>query len=243
MTSSAHNTSRRNLVKGAAWATPAVLATAAVPAYAASTPVECKTNMFAVGGREIDFGETKSWFGDLTTTYNSLEYGYQVYFNQLPAGVTVERITLRVMQEARRDNTPGPGFFAPSHRTSDKRSNVSAMPFNPPAGSGWVPTVQNTTSGTSHRFVNGETLNAWDMIFTWEAARNTTQTYSGSSVPGCMNFTTGSSDAFKIRWDGVPRMNNTTDARKKSTSEFSVTAYLSNGETLTYQSSTAVYKG
>lgn len=45
MNSSTHQKSinRRNLMKGAAWATPVVLASATVPAYAASPESECPT--------------------------------------------------------------------------------------------------------------------------------------------------------------------------------------------------------
>lgn len=48
------NISRRTLVKGTAWATPAVVATAAVPAYAAST--QCKASTSVLLGFSYDWG-------------------------------------------------------------------------------------------------------------------------------------------------------------------------------------------
>ena len=49
-----HNVSRRTLAKGAAWAAPAVVATTAIPAYAAS-PATCDETKAAVTKAFADF--------------------------------------------------------------------------------------------------------------------------------------------------------------------------------------------
>ena len=227
---------RRSIAKGAAWAAPVVVVSAAVPAYAAST---CASRVTAGGGRAIDFGIVKTG-----TTYNSVGYGYKVDVHNLPDNVTVQTVTVRVMQQGRVEGTPGPGFFHPRHITSNMRTRPAQMPYTPTAGSGWTGTVANTQTAVNHTYVNGTTLSSWDMVYTWQASRDRlSTTYTDDPNTACRTFTTGSSGMFTIRWEGVMPMTSTTDTRKTSTSEFLATVTLSDGRVLTYQSGVAVYKG
>lgn len=52
---------RRTLAKGAAWATPVVVASAAVPAYAASSPLACQTGNFLAPAPSDENGSTTNW--------------------------------------------------------------------------------------------------------------------------------------------------------------------------------------
>lgn len=119
MTSSAYNTSRRNLVKGAAWAAPTVLATAAVPAYAASTPNKCAASAFGTGSVWYDWGEWTGNRSDRTLT-NQNFFVWGTVEATIPNNAKIVDIGYEVWVEQRNDsvNPAGPGIYDPGHPTS-----------------------------------------------------------------------------------------------------------------------------
>lgn len=131
MTSSAKTPSRRNLVKGAAWAAPAVVATSAVPAYAAS---RCPAaSIFSQGVVTYSWG-VAPYTGPHpvnptgTTTQTFTAFG--VVGGNLPAGAVITKIEYEYWVQQRDDSfrnsngttgSRGPGVYDPGNT----RSNIS----------------------------------------------------------------------------------------------------------------------
>lgn len=246
---------RRALVKGAAWAAPAVIASTTVPAYAAS---RCITTTRFSGGAQVDWGTREV---GATRTNQALTLGGQFYITDLPADVTVTRIQYEFWTSNRIDQkSPGPGFFwignpstqyssyainAPIPWTASvsNRNNVLSLTKlgtspTPTAGSGFVPTVQSTQNLVNHTYPSGATEQSWNLIMTWEASRdsNISSRYTASSTSGCRNFTTGPSGRFPIIYSNVVAPDSVNSPTSTYRGETLITVTLSNGQTLNHRS-------
>lgn len=99
--------SRRTLAKGAAWAAPVIAASAVVPAYASSS---CEMILTSAAGPYVIYGlDAKP---DYDRTNMQLTLGGPVWVQNLPAGVTVTKITQQYFIENHQgQNTQGDGIW------------------------------------------------------------------------------------------------------------------------------------
>ncbi|GGH61441.1 hypothetical protein [Rothia aerolata] len=223
---------RRTVVKGAAWAAPLVVASATVPAYAAS---RCVTSTRFSGGNTYNWGTYNSPTG---RTNQTLTLGGQFYINDLPADVTVTKITYEFWTENRvGQDSPGPGAFYVKNVRSDRYNQPSnAMPWTPTAGSGFANTTSTTANLVNHTYQSGSTAQSWNLIMTWDASRdsNISSRYTASSTgsTGCRNFTTGPSSRFVVNYSNVVASGSANSPSTSIKGETIITVQLSNGETL-----------
>lgn len=131
MTSSAKTPSRRNLVKGAAWAAPAVVATSAVPAYAASrcpapSIVSAGSVTYNWGVAPYDRPHPANPTGTTTQTFTA----FGVVGGRLPAGAVITKIEYEYWVQQRDDSyrnangttgSRGPGIYDPGNERSNIR--------------------------------------------------------------------------------------------------------------------------
>ncbi len=225
--------SRRSLAKGAAWAAPAVLATAAVPAYAASCG---QVAIRYGGGIGYSFGTIGS-----TSTNQQLSLGGNVWVDNLPTGVTVTSMTYTFwIQNRDGQDSPGSGAFYVKNRTSDRASqNISAMPWTPTAGSGFSNSAYSTVNLATHTFSNGATAQAWDLNLTWNASRdsNISSRYT-TTANGCRTFDSGASGRFRVNYTGVHGPTSLGNTNEYVRGETRITITLSDGRVLNYVSQT-----
>lgn len=243
---------RRTLVKGAAWAAPAVIASTTVPTYAAS---RCTTTTHFSGGAAYNWGTV---FDPNKTTTQILTLGGQFTINNLPSDVTVTSIKYEFWTSNRIDQkSSGPGIFwignpstqyssyavgssstRPIPWTESVTGYTSANGGTPTPGSGFVPVVQSTQNLVNHEYPSGAVERSWNLIMTWEASRdsNIASRYTSSSTSDCRNFTTGPSARFPIVYSNVvpPASPNNVNSTYKG--ETLITVTLSNGQTLTHRS-------
>ncbi len=231
------NISRRALAKGAAWAAPAVLATAAVPAYAASM---CGVPRLRYGGGiDYKFGTIGS-----TSTTQTLTLGSRVYVDNLPQGVTVSDFKITYWVQNRiGQQSPGPGIFWIGNVSSSYYGqNMSALRWTPTAGSGFSPTATNTQNLVNHTYSNGTSGQSWDLNLTWSAAQNRQNSYTASATnPSCRTFDSGESGSFVIQYNGVVGPTSLGNQNQYVRADVHIQATLSNGQVLTYTSSTAQF--
>lgn len=225
-----HQISRRSLAKGAAWAAPAVLATATVPAYAAS---RCQPTLSFSGGLTYNWGTLGS-----SSTNQQLQLGGQTYVNNLPAGVTVTSISYTFWVQNRIGQTSsGPGAFYVGNTTSDRKTQTfTAMPWTPTAGSGFSSTASSTANLVNHTYSNGQTAQSWDLNMNWTAAQDTLKQYSTSG--SCQNFTTGPSSKFIVNYTGVTGITSLNDPNRAILSDVTIKVTLSDGQVLTHVTNT-----
>lgn len=225
--------SRRTLARGAAWAAPAVAATAVIPAYAASS---CAPDADPTGGIYVDWGTIG--YGPTT---RSLTINAETVVKGLPEGVTVTKVEHRwlIQQSAAGSAAPGIpaiGDISSNRVTQVRRGNITHQP----GAAGWnaVATTTGTTTNMQYSGLNGVdggTYNFWDLTFMWNAPRNTAGNYSKDSATGCITFTTGDSGLFDIGYSNLPAL---TQAQCSSSTEGhlryvnQMTVYLSGGSTV-----------
>ena len=106
--------SRRQLTKGAAWASPVIASSASIPAYAAS-PGKCIAGVGVSSGASYDFGDTT---GTGATT-QSLWFAGSGRVSGLPADAVITSANLDLVIPNRDDgvnNGAGPGAYDPGNR-------------------------------------------------------------------------------------------------------------------------------
>lgn len=223
--------SRRSVAKGAAWAVPTLTVAAGAPAVAASGP--CTTAIDFSGGITYNWGSASSTPG--ATTNQVFTSGGQTTLTGLPSGVTVTKVTYKWWIENRQgQNVPGPGIYFPGNTTSTVKTSCSGSTCNL-AGSGtggWSSSITTTSNLTNVTYPDGTSRPSWDLNYTWTAG-NGAGTYT-TDANGCRTFTTGPSGRLTINYNGVTAPQNGTTP---NANEFlTVTATLSNGQTVTYTS-------
>lgn len=230
---------RRTIMTGTAWAVPAVTVAASAPALAASG---CVPTLRASLGTTYDYGTIYSTAGNKTD--QQLQLGGQTYVDNLPAGVTVTKITYQFWFQARATGTTGPGAFWMGDATSDKSgscgSGACSVTWTPTAGSGFSPIVTSTSRSTSVTYPDGTARPSWDANMSWNAS-TAPGTYS-AAASGCQNFTTGPSSRLTVNYRNVSALS-TADVNngKKGTQTYvKVTATLSDGTTLSRDYQTAL---
>ena len=225
---------RRTLVKGAAWAAPAVIASTTVPAYAAS---RCITTTRFSGGATYTWGSREV---GATRTDQTLTLGGQFFITDLPADVTVTRIQYEFWTSNRiGQDSPGPGIFYIKNSSSDRASQPqNAFPWAPTPGSGFANTTSSTKNLIDYTYQSGATLPSWNLIMTWDASRdaNIASRYTSSSTSGCRNFTTGPSSRFAVNYKNVIAPSTVKSPTSTYRGETIITVTLSNGETLRHVS-------
>lgn len=229
--------SRRSLAKGAAWAAPAVIATAAVPAYAASLCGNVRVRYG--GGINYNFGTIGS-----TSTTQALTLGSRVYVDNLPQNVSVTDIKITYwIQNRIGQQSPGPGIFWVGNVSSSYyRQNMAALAWNPTAGSGFSPYATNTQNLVPHTYSNGTSGDSWDLNITWSAAQNRLNSYTSSPTnTGCRNFDSGNSGDFYIQYNGVVGPTSVGNQNQYVRADVHIQVTLSDGRVLTYTSSTAQF--
>ncbi|WP_462416995.1 hypothetical protein [Kytococcus sp. Marseille-QA3725] len=204
-----HNTSgisRRHIVRGAAWAAPAVTVAAAAPAVAASTT--CTTEPSTTGAANLNADTSGT-----TATDVQFLMGGTVTLTNLPDGVTVTSITQKYVIEC----VAAPGA-----------TDGSTGP-----GAGWSDSVQNSYAGDSIAFPDGTSREAWDLTFSWDDAVAGSGTYTDQAGP-CQNFTSSDLGQFAVNY---PQLAGMAAGSGNCVDYFTnVTAELSDGTTITYQS-------
>lgn len=241
---------RRSLMKGAAWAAPAVAASAAVPAYAASV---CGSPGIDYNPRTgIYWGVLATSATDTATTDMRLNLGTTVGITNLPAGVTVDQVKVQWFVENHQGQTAkGNGMFFIGNTSSSynksgactstgctvqwvqqaRFSHDSATSYrSTTAGTGWSSTLKNTQNNVATTFSDGVTRNAWDITMTTSPGAGTYTT----DARGCRNYTSGYSGDFAVNYTGIPR-----ETAGTTTAIFSVvTITLSDGQVVSFRGGT-----
>lgn len=223
-----HPVSRRSLARGVAWAAPVIVAASAVPAYAASA---CTPTLRISGGLIYRWGTIGS-----SSTTQSLDAGAQTYVDNLPAGVTVTRVSYQWWIANRIGQTSaGPGAFWVGNGTSSRNGeNYNAMRYTPGSGTAWRNTVSNTQNLAGTEFPDGVTRDAWDLNFLWTAGTNGSNGTYTNDATGCRDFTTGPSGRFAITYTDVKAPRTCPSPEGRMPNFVKVTATLSNGQELTF---------
>ena len=190
------------------------------------------------------------------STDQQLTLGAQVTVNNLPAGVTVTSVTEQFFVQNRQGQTsPGPGAFFMGnvstnwYKAADCTSVGCSVNWTGPAGpvggqehstgpgTGWSSTVTNTQNLVNHTFSNGATYPAWDVNLSWTPTSTSAYTLT-TNANGCTTFTTTPSGRFGVNYYGVTGA--TAGSTMCITADYHVTVGLSNGQTLSYLSTTLV---
>lgn len=239
--------SRRSIAKGASWSVPIIASTSMVPATAASN--NCQPVLDYSGGFLYHWGVVN---GSSKTTQVYNEGAGQVNITNLSPNVTVTKVVVsRDILRREGQDSEGPGIlfagnssatfanqttgFTPKSvaealsnltTTNDPAFNIS--PAYPVSGSGYDPLVSMTNDKTVN--FNGKSATAWNLTYTWTAARNTlANTYTNNGT--CRNFTTNSSGRYNITYKNMT--SNSSSAVKYIQFVTTVTATLSDGNVLT----------
>lgn len=222
--------SRRSVARGAAWSIPAIAVAGAAPAMAASN---CGAPTPRVmGGVIYDWGTV-----GVATTNQSLNVGAQTYVDNLPAGVTVTKVTYDYWFQLRNGQTSsGPGIFWVGNTTSNRKSSCgtstcSNMTYSY-GSAGWQP-VTSTSRNTTITHTSGP-LASWNLHFEWRAGSGA-GSYTAVAGTTCQNFTTGPSGRFITTYTGVPALSTCGTAEGGLSYVQNIVITLSNGQTLTYQ--------
>lgn len=187
---------RRSLAKGAAWAAPAIVATAAVPAYAAS---RCVTKVTQTSYLDFNFGREYS-----TNTQIFKLFLQSVTVTDIPANRTVVAIELDAWFE-QRDNTSQYQAGVPAFTHSSAYVMDSNRRFTSTGGatSRTYYDAQINWAGASWSQIgkdvqlqhpNGQTYKSWGLRTRWDSSvagdpRNSTVTKKSGSTQDCYTFT------------------------------------------------------
>ena len=191
------NISRRTLAKGSAWATPAVIASTHIPAYAASRCPE--PVLIPASSVYYDWGTISNVADPKTSTTNQYLYasaGFQI--TGLPLGVTVEKATYTQWIETRQPGSRMPGAFWPGNTSGAYFSNNGSCSGDScnfvysgnSMAAGWNRLV--TSHGpTPHTFPAdpGTSRTGWNIEYTFDGSSGA-GTYQGSTECG-VTFVSG----------------------------------------------------
>jgi len=170
--------SRRRLVKGAAWATPVVIASSAIPAYAAS---QCNPTIAGGGYMNYDWGVVPTNPKTTATTTQSLSISAQISASQLPVGAVITDIRFEYWIQSRDDGitnpdgssgSHGPGIYDPGNtHASTKTAGTCTTSYSTITGCSYKgtttplsslaarPASSTFTSGTSKAAVTSNWVN------------------------------------------------------------------------------------
>lgn len=170
------NINRRSLAKGAAWAAPAVLATAAIPAYAASS---CTPELVVSPG--VTFYQTSGTTPGIINGQTRISFGL-VGVKNLPEGVTIRNISVTYDVEQRNGTRSAivPGHPSPRETYVSKQTGASAYSSTAwSVGSSYsFYDTKNNWSGNRVTFVgenrsvpwqDGISRPSWAVTNTWSA--------------------------------------------------------------------------
>lgn len=175
-----------------------------------------------------------------------LDVSLALQVNSLPPGVTVESIEWEVwFRGATNASEPGKdvpiwnsdtsywsGGVAISDRSGQSATN---LPWTPGIAGFSNVATSDTTSLTSHTFLDGTTADAWNLKFSWTGDDGANGTYT-TDTNGCEKFDTGESGKFRINYSSarsVTSMGTGYCAWTTYLEDMFYTATLSNGCVLT----------
>lgn len=196
--------SRRTLARGAAWAAPAIAATAAVPAYAAS---RCTPELSQYGGIEVQWGTLDSRYQTSRSLY--LSAGTKV--TNIPENVTVTKVVHHWYIQASASDGSAPGLpWIGDSKSSRAREAQRNVINHTPGSTGWSRIVTTSTSSVSREYQgfqnwDGNSYNFWDLTFTWEPVNGSKGNYTTDSA-GCRSFDTGDSGTLFVQYTRLPSL-------------------------------------
>lgn len=224
---------RRTVAKSAAWATPVVLATTLVPAYAAS---KCTPQLQVSPG--ATFTTSQPVPGTVTGEAN-ISFG-RVQVTGLPSGVTVTKIsvTYDVEQHTTARGTQSPGYPSPFETYISKRTGASAYSTTSWAQGSSYNFYDSKNSWTGNKVVfeggnrsiqwsDGVSRSSWAVTNTWVAGT--------AGDPRTLQTTTNGSGCSTVT---LPEMGQLTMTGTYATTSMKVQTYvtavvtLSNGQQL-----------